>query len=305
MHGHELFYLKIDKSIFPVACVKSRIFGKRLISLPFADYGGPCAQDESTAERLILECLEKAQVLGVDFIEVRSPNNRYFECLEKHGFMRRDDYLTFVIRLNRGAEAAWKQMTHAKRTNVRKAQKSGVEIVEAANKSDLRAFYRIYLKTMKRLGSPPQSYRYFERIWDLFYPDFMRMPLARYAGEYIAGGLGFVHGDTIHLAYGCSLPEHFKIHPNELITWHSIESATERGLKCVDLGRSRQGEGTTRFKKEWGSEPVIMPYFYKFYGKKLDERQEVRYRWASRLWSRFVPEFVASRLGPSIIKQIG
>jgi len=305
VHGHELFYLKVDKSIFPVACVKSRIFGKRLISLPFADYGGPCAQDENTAERLILECLEKAQVLGVDFIEVRGPNNRYFGCLEKHGFVRRDDYLTFVLQLDKGIQGLWRGIGDKTRNRVRKAQKSGIEIIEAANKSDLRAFYLIYLKTMKRLGSPPQSYKYFERIWDLFYPSRMMMPLARCAGRHIAGGLVFLHGETMHFAYSCSLSEYQQLAPNDSIWWHVIKSGHERGFRYIDFGRSREDEGTVLFKRRWGGELVKMPYFYKFYGEKLDERQEVRYRWASHLWSRFVPESVASRLGPFVIKQIG
>src|SRR5512136_689439 len=88
VHGHELVYLQEDHGVFPLACIRSPIFGKRLISLPFADYGGPCAQDEATAEKLILQCQEKAEALGVDFIEIRSPSSQYFKSLEKHGFVR-------------------------------------------------------------------------------------------------------------------------------------------------------------------------------------------------------------------------
>jgi hypothetical protein len=45
VHGHKLIYLEEDKGVFPMAYVKSFIFGNRLISLPFADYGGPCTND--------------------------------------------------------------------------------------------------------------------------------------------------------------------------------------------------------------------------------------------------------------------
>ena len=49
VHGHKLVYLEEEGGIFPLALVKSAIFGSRLISLPFADYGGFCAKDETTA----------------------------------------------------------------------------------------------------------------------------------------------------------------------------------------------------------------------------------------------------------------
>jgi hypothetical protein len=48
-----------------------------------------------------------------------------------------------------------------------------------------------------------------------------------------------------------------------------------------------------------------MPYFYQFYKKELKERQEVKYQRISNLWSRYMPEPIANRLGPWVIKQIG
>jgi len=305
VHGHDLVYLQEDRSVFPLACVKSSIFGKRLISLPFADYGGPCAQDKNTAKKLVLQCQEAAQALDVDFIEIRSPDSQYFDSLEEHGFVRRDDYFTFVMRLDRRIEEIWKGIGDKTRNRVRKAEKSGVQIVEATNKSDLKVFYLLYQKTMKRLGSPPQPYRFFEGIWDSFYPDNMIMPLARYDGKYIAGGLSFLHGNVMHAAYGASNEEYNKLAANVLIEWYSMERGHEKGCQYLDLGRTRENEGTVQFKKRWGGDLVKMPYFYKFYKKTLDERQEVRYKWASRLWSRYMPRPLANWIGPLIIRQIG
>lgn len=305
VHGHELFYLQEDHGVFPLACVKSPIFGKRLISLPFADYGGPCAQDESTAEKLILQSQEAAHSLHVDFVEIRSPGSQYFDALEKHGFIRRDDYFTFVMKIDRRVEELWQAIGDKTRNRVRKAQKSGVHIVEAANKADLKAFYLLYQKTMKKLGSPPQPYRFFEAIWDSFYPDHMMMPLARYEDQYIAGNLSFLHGNAIHAAYGASDQEFGNLAANVLIEWYTMERGHEKGCQYLDLGRTRENEGTVQFKKRWGGELVKMPYFYKFYKKKLDERQEVRYKWVSRLWSRYVPRSLANFIGPWVIKQVG
>lgn len=304
VHGYRLVYLQEDTGVFPLAYVKSLIFGNRLISLPFADYGGPCAQDEETAEKLISECEEKAEELNVDFIEIRCPNNQYFDILTQRGFVKRDEYLTFVLPLNRRIEELWKGIGDKKR-NVKKAERSGVQIVEATNKTDLKAFYLLYLATMKRLGSPPQSYRFFEKMCDSFYPRNIIIPLAIHEGKYIAGGAFFVYNGTIHYAYGCSLKDYLPLRPNDLIQWYMIKRGNEQGYSSLDFGRTREGDGTVLFKRRWGGEVVSMPYFYKFYRGTINKRPEIQYRSVSRLWSKYVPKLIANGFGPWIIKQVG
>jgi FemAB-related protein (PEP-CTERM system-associated) len=305
VHGHKLVYLQKDKGIFPLAYVRSMIFSNRLISLPFADYGGLYAQDEETAEELISECQERAQRLGVDFIEIRCPNARYFEMLTQYGFVKRDDYSTFVLQLDRNVEELWKSIGEKKKKKVRKAGRVGIHTIEATDKADLKTFYMLYQKTMKRLGSPPQPYRFFERMWDLLYPRNMTMFLVRYEGDYIAGKLVFLHNKTIYQAYNPSLSEYYNLAPNDLVQWDLIKWGNEHRFRQLNFGRSRKNEGPELFKQQWGGESVSMPYFYRFYNKELSERQEVRYRWISTLWSKYMPERVANRVGPLIIKQIG
>ncbi len=305
VHGHELVYLQENDGVFPLAYIKSLIFGNRLISLPFADYGGPCAGDERTTERLVSACEQAGQKLSADFIEVRCPSERYVDIFENHGFETRDDYLTFVLPLDRKIEELWKGIGDKNRNMVRKAEKSGIQIIEATNKADLRAFFLLYQKTMKKLGTPPQPYKFFEKMWDLFYPQNLIIPLARCEARYIAGGLFFLHSRIIHYAYGCSLREHLQLAPHNLIQWHVIKWGHERGFSYLDFGRSREDEGTVLFKKRWGGKLVRMPYFYKFYRKELNKRQEIQYRWISRLWRRYMPEPIANRIGPWVIKQVG
>ena len=305
VHGHKLVYLQENNGVFPLVYISSLIFRNRLISLPFADYGGPCAQDEKTADKLISECQEMAQSLHADYIEIRCPDSGYFESLSKHGFVRRDDYWTFRSPLNREIEELWKHIGDKRRNMVRKAEKSGVQVIEATNKADLKAFYQLYGKTMKKLGSPPQPYKFFEIMWDLFYPQNLMMLLTSYEGKHIAGGLFFLHNGTIHYYYGCSLKEHLQLAPNDLILWHIMRWGNEQGFSYLDYGRSRVGEGTMLYKKLWGGEPVRMPYFYKFYKHELAQRQEIQYKRMSQLWSKYMPEFIANTIGPWVIKQVG
>lgn len=303
--GHKLVYLQEDDGVFPLALIKSPIFKNRLISLPFADYGGPCSQSKETADKLVLACQKAAQELGVNFIEIRCPDSQYFEVFSKQGFVRRDEYLTFELQLDGKIEELWNSIGERKKKQVRKAERTGVEVVEATEKAELKAFHRLYQKTMKKLGSPPQPYAFFERMWDLFYPQNMRVFMAKYEGKCIANKLVFLHNNIIHQAYKSSLKEYLRLRPNDLIQWHLIKWGNEHGFKHLNFGRTREDEEGVLFKKQWGGEVVNMPYFYRFYGKELSERQEIQYRRVVGLWSKYMPEFIANRIGPWIIKQIG
>jgi len=305
VHGYKLFMLEEDNGLLPLAYVKSLIFGDRLISIPFADYGGPCARSESAANLLISKAEGIATKLDVDFIEVRSPSEEYFEVFERRGFVRRDDYFTFILPLDQELDLLWKGIGDKNRNMVRKAEKNSMQIRHAKDESDVNLFYELYLKTMRGLGSPPNPHAYFEKIWSLFYPKNAVMLMAVYKDKCIASSLYFIHGDKIHYAYNCSLTEYAELAPNNLIQWYIIKWGNEHGFKQLDFGRTREKGGNVLFKRRWGGKQVSMPYFYKFYKKELKERQELKYQGLSKLWSKYMPGYLARKIGPWLIRQIG
>lgn len=305
VHGHRLIYLKEDNNILPLAYVKSILFGNRLISLPFADYGGPCLANNKSIDILITEAEETAKKLDVDFIEIRSPSEVSFESLIEHGFIKRDDYFTFQLRLDSQLDKLWDSIGKKNRNMVRKAEKKSIKIIRASDIDDLKLFYIIYLDTMKRLGSPPQPYKFFKEIWHLFYPNRILLLLATCGTEYVAGSLFFLHKNIIHHSYNCSLKEHLGSGQNNMMLWYAIKWGNENGFKYLDFGRTRENAGNVLFKKRWGGQLVMMPYFYKFYKKELNERQEMHYMKLSRIWSKYMPMKITNKIGPWIIGQIG
>jgi lipid II:glycine glycyltransferase (peptidoglycan interpeptide bridge formation enzyme) len=158
---------------------------------------------------------------------------------------------------------------------------------------------------MKKLGSPPQSYNYFSNMWKMFYPKYLMIPMATHENKCIAAGIFFLYNHTIHHAYSCNIKEFLNIAPNDLIQWWMIKWGNEHGYNNLDSGRTRAGAGNVLFKKRWGGKCVTMPYFYKFFKYELQERQEIKYNRLSNLWSKYMPDFAANRIGPWIIKQIG
>ncbi|MDD1779127.1 MAG: GNAT family N-acetyltransferase [Candidatus Helarchaeota archaeon] len=302
---HTIFYLQENDGIFPIALIKSHIFGNRLISLPFADYGGPCAQNQETTKSLILKTQELAQILKVDYIEIRHPDESSFKLFEEENFIRRDEYFTFIINLTIKLSELWKNIGDKNRNMVRKAEKNNIQVLTASSKNDLKTFYGIYLETMKNLGSPPQPFTFFSKMWDLFYPEHLVLPMAIYDGECIACGICFTYKKIIHHAYSCMLRDYSNLGGNVLIQWWIIKYGHDHSYTIMDFGRTRENAGNFRFKKHWHGQMIKMPYFYKFVNGKLDERQEIKYKSISNLWRRYMPKFLAQRIGPWLIRQIG
>lgn len=305
VHGHNIIYLIEKNGVFPIAHVNSKIFGNRIISLPFADYGGPCANNDKDADRLIKRAEDIALDLNVDFIEIRSPNKEYYSLFERNGFIRRDDYFTFILNLNQDISSLWKIVGRKNRNMVRKAKNNSIKIVQMQDKKDLRIFYNIYLKNMKNLGSPPQPYEYFESIWNHFFPNRLLPLLAKYNDLHIAGGLFFKHSNAIHHSYQSSIKDNFNLGQNNLMIWHVIKWGNENNYKSLDFGRTRVSAGNFLFKRKWGGEMIVMPYFYKFIHKELRERDEIKYKYLSELWSKYMPESFSNIIGPHIIGRIG
>ena len=124
--GYKIFKLRRENIIFPIALVKSFLFGDRLISLPFSDYGGFCGKGE--VDEILEELKTISYSLDVDFIEIRCPHAQYINSLRNAGFLDRDDYCTFVLDLTVGKDEIWKNFEKRVRNGIRKANKNNIKV---------------------------------------------------------------------------------------------------------------------------------------------------------------------------------
>lgn len=304
VYGIEPFFLEKGTGSLPLALLKSRIFGNRLVSVPFADYGGVRGEGKD-AEWLVKSALDLAGKTDIDFMEIRTPSQEHWKLLEKNGFERRDDYVTFVLDLGKKVDTLFGNLEKRVRNDINKSKKHDITFRDAKGPEDVRTFYGIYLKTMKKIGSPPQSLDFFINLWETFGQEDMSIRLAEYEGKPSAGCLFFLSGKTVNYSYSCSLLEHREMRISDGLLFDSIKSFKEKGFRSFDFGRTRPDSGVYFYKKGWGGKKVTMPYFYKFYKKRIEERQEMTYQRMSDMWRRFMPGFLAKRLGPWVIRQIG
>ena len=119
------------------------------------------------------------------------------------------------------------------RRNVRKAEKSGVEI-SIGTRADLAAFHEVYVETAARDGFTPRGLVYFERMWDAL-GDHFSLHIARFSGHVAAATIMITVGGHAWYSYGASTTADRDVRPSNALQWSMIQSAIESGCRVYDL----------------------------------------------------------------------
>ena len=152
--------------ILPLFFISSPIFGKKLVSLPFAPYGGICAKHGSAAASLLAEAVRRYESLSVKFCELR--------CFHEHpcpDFRCRKGYSTFIMDLRPDEQTLWNTIGKKNRNMVRKGEKSGLTYQSAEDSAALDEFYHVYTDSISALGTPAHSREFFQEIYTRFPKD--------------------------------------------------------------------------------------------------------------------------------------
>jgi hypothetical protein len=147
---------------------------------------------------------------------------------------------------------------------VRKANRHDVAVRLADTRDDLRAWYELYLETMRTHTMPPRPFRLFDVMWDVLRPrGLMRLLLAERERRLIAGSLYLAFGGTAFYAFNGCLRSELRLRPNDVIQWHAIEQFRGEGFREYDLGEvSRGNQGLAEFKAKWGAEERQLHRYY-------------------------------------------
>src|SRR5439155_13483954 len=154
------------------------------------------------------------------------------------------------------------------RWSVNKAAKLGVQVRTAEDEHDLKAWYQLYLETMRWNAVPPRSYRFFEALWrELHAVGRMRLLLAdqRVDGQsrLLAGSIILSYGHTAFYAFNGCRRDAFSLRPNDIIQWHAIHHACRGGFRRYDLGEvSEEQPMLAYFKSKWGTNPLRLYLYY-------------------------------------------
>ncbi|MFC5510917.1 GNAT family N-acetyltransferase [Massilia jejuensis] len=236
-------------------CEVARPFGRaRWISLPFCDLGGALADSHEVAEALAARARADVGAARAAGLELR--------CSAAGG---EDDAalagrkVRMVVNLPGSAAALLGSYPPKLRSQVRKAEKNGLASEVTQDAAAIGAFYDVYSRNMRRLGSPPHSRAWFDAVHRHYGAD-MFLVLVRSENKVIGAGWVLLCGDKAVIPWASTLADYNALAPNMLLYWAIQAQLCERGVRQFDFGRSTFGEGTYKFKKQWGALPVALDW---------------------------------------------
>lgn len=303
--GHQTYHWIAEdpngkiNGIFPLAHLRSLLFGSFMVSLPYFNYGGVCAHDAASHSALLEAAIEFAREKGIDHIELR------YDRPVQSGLAVKQSKVSMRLYLDGDSAALWKSLGSKLRSQIARPQKDGM-YARIGGEEELDSFYRVFSINMKDLGTPVYSKIFFRNILDEF-PAFTRIcSVYNKDGDPVASGFLIGFRDTLEIPWASSLRKYNSSSPNMLLYWKCLEFACDNGYRIFDFGRSTSGSGTYKFKEQWGAKP--QPLYWHYWlktGVRLPELNpgNPKYQWGMKLW-RKLPLSVATTFGPLIVKNL-
>ncbi|GGU85334.1 peptidoglycan bridge formation protein FemAB [Streptomyces litmocidini] len=138
----------------------------------------------------------------------------------------------------RSTDDLWTGLNQEWRRNVRRARKSGVEVV-VGSAADLPEFYRLLRVTEERDGFRlGRSLAYYERQYAVLnaeQPGRMKLYLARHEGEVLAAHTMLAVGGRVWYQTGASADHRREVRPSNALQWRMLLDAHALGAAVYDL----------------------------------------------------------------------
>ncbi len=240
----------------PFCEVRSPWTGKRLVCLPFSDYCGSLG-----SEKILTDGLRaKAEERKVRYAEVRAAGT----AAAPDGYSVSQKFLRHAVPLEGGPDAVYRRFhKDSVVRKIRRAEREGLRIEKSVGEEALEAFYRLFVRTRRRLGYPPPPLRWFRNVIAFAAPGAASIHLARTPGGEAIGTLFLLrHRATVYYKYGASDERFHPLGPMPFLFWNAMREGCEQGLTQMDLGRSDlDGSGLAEFKRRLGGVQADAEYW--------------------------------------------
>jgi len=284
--------------VLPIARLRSVLFGDFLVSLPYFNYGGPLAETEAVEAAMLAGAAALAGRLGVRHLELRETRSRGGD------WPVRTDKVSMRLDLMPTAAAQFAGFPAKLRAQIRRPQREGA-VVHRGGIELLPAFYRVFARNMRDLGTPVYGRNFFRAVLAAL-PGHAEVLVVAISGKPVAAGLLLHWRGVTEIPWASSLREWNRTGANMLLYWEALQSAIAGGARAFDFGRSSVDAGTFRFKAQWGARPL--PLYWHYWlppGGVMPELNpsNPRFSLAIRAWQR-LPVWAANGLGPAIVRRL-
>jgi serine/alanine adding enzyme len=302
--SHQTFFLTCTDAdgallgVLPLVFLKSRIFGRALVSMPYFNYGGLLASDDAGAAQLVSEALNLQTKLGAEYLELRQTTPIPGDWPAK------SHKVLMLLTLPPDRDALWASFKTKLRTRVRRAEKEGFTL-HWGKKELLADYYSVFAENMRDLGTPVYPLAFFQAILEAF-PENAHIASVRSGSECVAAGFLLSYRGKMEVPWASSLRRFNRLSPNMLLYWFMLGQSIAEGCHTFDFGRSTRNSGTYQFKEQWGAAPHQSLWVYPGQNPSaLPDHSpgNKKYLLATHLW-RKLPLFLTNRFGPHIVKNI-
>ncbi len=279
----------------PIAEVRSRLTGRRLVALPFSDLCPPLVDPDAppgSARALAGELDAMRQRRGLP-LEVHGDG----EGLA--GAARTARFHHHVVGLEPDAGAVEGRFRRSSvLRGARRAAREGLSVERSTDPAALAAFYRLHVRTRARLGVPTQPRGFVLRFHELFADGLGFVLVVRTGDRPVAAAVVLVHRGVLTYKYGASDPRFLGLRPNNLLFREAIRWGCESGMSSLDLGRTDwEHESLRAFKLAFGAQERELRY--RTLGAVTPRRGTGLERLAAGVLRRSPP--VASRLAGELL----
>ncbi|MDJ0710590.1 MAG: FemAB family PEP-CTERM system-associated protein [Woeseiaceae bacterium] len=300
---HRPFYLQAKdasgriRGVLPAFEQKSLLFGHALISLPFCVYGGGVADSPSILRALEDAAADLAHSLNVDYLELRNVETT------RDDWPTKSLHATFQRALEGDDEAILLSIKNKQRAVVRKGLRNNLTL---QIQDDVDEFFHAYSTSVRNLGTPVFSRRYFQNLKKEFGNDCEIVSVKSDEGLECSL-ISFYFRDHVLPYYGGGMPQSRGSKAMDFMYYDQMCRAAKDGRNVYDFGRSKVDSGPYNYKRHWGFEP--RPLHYQYALVRASELPEVnvnnpKYQKMISLW-RKLPLRVSQILGPFVSRYLG
>lgn len=243
--------------------VRSRILGRRWVSVPFATLCSPAVSDSAQAAALMKVLLGAFRESRASRLEIRAWRNAaaFRETGLAESSFFKHHYLPLDQPLDRIRSSLHKT---AVLQPLAKAEKQGFQIRVSSAEQDLRAFYQLFLGIRRKLGLPAFPYRFFHELTSL-------LPLGRDSflivaaagGTPVGAALAFRFRDVFMLEFLGDIDAYRRAGITQFVYWEAIRLAHRENCSLFSFGRtSPRNVGLMAYKSRWNTQVEDLPVLY-------------------------------------------
>ncbi len=299
----EFKWLKFEHYLYKDEALLS--FGKvgsKLISLPFCEYGGPLPlRWDINWEEFSKDVLKEFDNIKIKF---HPQILRFLEVGSLKSLKIKGPTCTYWIdnldKLNE--DALFSSFRLSTKQRIRKGSKEDLLISKCKSKKDLKEFYSIYVKTMKKNKTVCFPVQVFEFLWQKsLESEIVDFLIIKHQGKVISGIVILFYSDIAHY-YLSAMDQKYvrknKLNPMYFVLWEEIKKiASSRKANTFDFGGTKIGSGLEEFKRGWSTKKY--PIWTIESGQMAQEKlRESKLR---NVWG-LLPDFLVKIISPYIIK---